>query len=258
MRRFGLVALALCALAAPRVALADAAPTYAEAAALYEQQQFAEAFDAFRRLVADEAPNPATLLGLGNAAYRSGDFVSATYAYEWGLRLKPGDEALTHNAGMARAHLVADVFQAGEPQSSATARILLARMPGRWTLIAGLVLWTLGWLLLAARQRGRLEGWTWLGVALLLAALPAFAHAGWQRQRLGGRVEGILQAAEVVVRSGPGQEYQSLYELHAGTVVRVLEERSGWRRVALPNGAEGWVQDPDLAVFGAIITLSPH
>ena len=249
--------LLLLLLAPASEARADAASRYAEASSLYEAKDFAAAKGAFAALLQEDGPHPDVLLGFGNSAYRLGDYVGATYAYEWGLRLAPGDPSLRQNLTVARTHLVSDVFPSAQSETALRAQEALARIPGRLTLLAALVLWTLGFLLLAARQRGFLEGWTWLGVALLLLSLPGFGHAAWQRQRLAGRTEGILQSTEVAVRSGPGPEYQQLFELHAGTVVRVLDERSGWRRVALPNAAEGWVEADDLAVFGQVETLSP-
>ena len=256
MRRLLLPAALLLVVAVPAPASrADAASDYAAAAALYEQKQFAPARDAFRALLEQAGPHPDALLGFGNSAYRLGDHVGAVYAYEWGLRIAPGDEALKENLELARFHLVSDVFPSAQSETAVRAQETLARIPGRLTLVIALALWTLGFLVLAARQRGRLEGWAWLGVALILLALPGFAHAGWQRQRLAGKTEGILQSTEVPVRSGPGPEYQQLFELHAGTVVRVLGERGTWRRVALPNAAEGWVEADDLAVFGRLDTL---
>lgn len=252
MRGAALVTLLL--FAAVATARADAPSQYAAAAALYEEQRYPEAEAAFRALLEDEGPHPVVLLGLGNSAYRQGEWVDAIYAYEWGLRLRPGDPALAENLALARSHVIADTFDAGS-EPAQRARAWLARVPGRITLLAALAAWTLGWVILALRQRGRLEGWTWLAVALVLTALPAFGHAAWQRQRLASKSEGVLRAAEVLVRSGPGEDYQTLYTLHAGTVLEVREQRAGWRRVALPNGAEGWVKGEELAVFGDLATL---
>lgn len=255
MSRIALLLLLLAVM--PMVASADEA-RFAEALGLYENQQFEEASEAFKAMIRDDGPHPATLLGLGNSAYRRADWISAVYAYEWGRRLDPADAAIAENLQRARSHLVADVFPSSESDAAVKARAWLARVPGRMTLLAGIIAWSLGFLLLAARLRGRLEGWTWLGIALILLSLPAFAHAAWQRERLGGRPEGILQATEISVRSGPGPEYQELFELHAGTLVEILETRPGWRRVVLPSATEGWVEARDVAVFGDLTTLAPR
>ncbi len=244
-------ALALAFAFAPAASVpASPEQDYATAMAHYEAGRYAEAEAAFRALVREHGEHPVALLGLGNAAYRTGSWVEAVHAYEWGLRLDPGNDALEANLAQARAHLIADVFATEESAGARQARLVLARVPGRLTLLAGLALWTLGWLVAAARLRGRMEGWTWLAVALILLATPAFAHAGWQRHRVTARVEGVLVPAKVDIRSGPGSAYQVLFTLHAGAVVTALEERTGWRRVRLPNGAEGWMPDASLALIG--------
>lgn len=43
------------------------------------------------------------------------------------------------------------------------------------------------------------------------------------------------------VRSGPGTEYAKISEVTSGTMLPVLEERSGWVRVTLADGSSGWV-----------------
>ena len=48
--------------------------------------------------------------------------------------------------------------------------------------------------------------------------------------------------AEVTVRSGPGETYIGEFSLHPGTVVRVIEEREGWLKIAFSPSLRGWAE----------------
>lgn len=73
----------------------------------------------------------------------------------------------------------------------------------------------------------------WIAVALLvLCLLPAGALA---QERY------ISDELSLDLRAGPGNQYRIERMVPAGTQVQVLEEDSGWSRVRLPDGLEGWV-----------------
>lgn len=231
------------------------AERHAAGVAAYEQGLFADASAAFLALVRDGHADPTILLGLGNAAYRRGRFIEAVYAYEWALLLAPADDDVAANLELARAHLVADQIPTDESAAAAKFREILRRIPSLWTAAAFVALWVFGWLVLAVRQRGRLVGLAWIGVAAILLSIPPAAHVAFRARDARGTLRGVLQAAQVEVRSGPGERYATLFTLHAGTVVEAEEERTGWRRIAIPHGPGGWVPSKDLAIFGRPETL---
>jgi hypothetical protein len=44
----------------------------------------------------------------------------------------------------------------------------------------------------------------------------------------------------LALRSGPGTTYPQLASMESGTLLRIVEARGDWRRVALTDGSEGW------------------
>jgi len=52
---------------------------------------------------------------------------------------------------------------------------------------------------------------------------------------------GTITANLVNVRQGPGMTFGVVAQVNAGTVVDVIHLQTGWVRVRLPNGVEGWV-----------------
>jgi SH3-like domain-containing protein len=53
--------------------------------------------------------------------------------------------------------------------------------------------------------------------------------------------QAIILTPKVDVRSEPRESATTLFVLHEGTKVMVLQDRNGWSEVRLPNGSVGWM-----------------
>ncbi len=92
-----------------------------------------------------------------------------------------------------------------------------------------------------------------LGLVALLLGATGFFTLSLRH----GPPRAVLQASKVEVKSGPGAQYATLFEIHAGALVRVLDERGDWRRVQLVDGPGGWLAADTVAIFGRPETLPP-
>ncbi len=52
----------------------------------------------------------------------------------------------------------------------------------------------------------------------------------------------VIVPLEVDAHTAPDSESVIRFKLHAGSEVRVQEEREGWLRIALPDGQQGWIE----------------
>ena len=106
-----------------------------------------------------------------------------------------------------------------------------------------LALWLLAGALAAARElarssaarRGLGRALAACGVVLLLGIGHAALLVDEQLSSTG-----IVLAPEVDVRSGPGGDYVTEFELHAGTRVQVQRRTGGWVQVVLSEELRGW------------------
>jgi hypothetical protein len=234
---------------------ASVAQRYAEGVAAYERRDFESASLIFNALVDAGEVQPTILMAMGNAAYRRERWVAAVYAFEWARMLAPMDQDVATNLELARARLVRDEFTDEGARGALRFREILRSVPTLWTGLAFALLWSFGWGLVALRQRGRAEGLGAVAIASLLLAVPLAAHLAFRVHDARGAEAALLQPTEVEVRSGPGDSYARIFTLHAGTLVATGEERAGWRRITLPQGAEGWAPASALAILGRPETL---
>lgn len=247
---FGLGLIALAALLAatglaPRALAADSLEQrMADAAARYEADDFAGATGIWESLAREGLEDSHLWYNLGNAYYQQGDLGRAILSYRRAERLAPRDAQLRDNLALARARRAdGDQVAAGGSAAPRAWRGLRSRVSSGEFAVAGLVLL---WLTAALAVLGLLRVLAWrrlrwplvgLGVLLPLVSIAAWT-AEWQDWN--GR-EAVLLAPQVGVTSGPGADFLTLFQIHAGAELRVEEERGDWLRVSLGEQLEGWI-----------------
>lgn len=81
-----------------------------------------------------------------------------------------------------------------------------------------------------------------IAAVLMLCFLLSVAMESYDRTK---RVCGVITAKEVIARQGDGKNYPESFTepLHAGTEFDLLEQRSGWLHIILPDESEGWIPE---------------
>ncbi|MGQ9708324.1 MAG: tetratricopeptide repeat protein [bacterium] len=52
----------------------------------------------------------------------------------------------------------------------------------------------------------------------------------------------VVTVPEVILRSGPGEEYKEIAAVHDGLEAKMVEHRTGWVLIQIPNGLGGWAK----------------
>jgi tetratricopeptide (TPR) repeat protein len=219
-----------------------------QAGALYLAGDHDGAARAWRALVDEGWESTGLHYDLGNALLRLGHRGRAIASYQRALQLDPGDADTQANLELARAQNVDRLV--GEAQPPLHLR-LLARTPDGVAVAVFGAAWCALWLLLWLRGRGSRSAGRWLGAAALLAALLAVAGGALLAGKAADRrtPSAVVIAPASPVREGASRTLKAAFELHEGTMVRVLEAQGDLARVRLVNGLEGWVASADLEVI---------
>jgi len=230
-------------------ATAGEARAHLEAAnALYLAGDFDGAVRGYRAILDAGWEGSALDLNLGNALARAGARGQAMASWLRALRLDPSDADARASLELARAQN-ADRL-AGEVDPPLHER--LAERTGDLTAVllfgaAWAAFWALLWLRSRATPSRRRLAATGATLAALLA-LPAGALLAWKAEDR-RTPSAVVVSAAAPVREGPARTLKPAFELHEGTVVRVLEARGDLARVRLANRLEGWVASADLEVL---------
>jgi hypothetical protein len=220
---------------------ADPAEQFVAANGAYEEADYSRAIESYRDVVTAGIQDGRLYFNLGNAYLRNGELGRAIASYRRARVLRPRDQDLRANQSFARGS-IKDAIEPPEP--SAVVSTLLfwyyALSPNELALLVllvNLLFWSSA-LVRVFRPDSEVLRWTSIVLLILLifTAGPLFA-----RRWLSPSVAVVLPQ-EIDAFTGPSLDSVVRFKLHAGTEVRVRDDREGWVRIALPDHQQGWVE----------------
>ncbi len=243
--RKAIFALTLMVLAEPLFAGSAALSLLNQGNDYYRQGDYPRAISEYQRALQSGIPNSDLYYNLGNAYYKSGDLGRAALCWWRSERLNPADPDLIANLALAQK-IVSDQFPIQEKKSLTDFFQQLrdlgpARKWGIWFSGSIWGFWVCLFLYLIFR--GRRVKRILLSLNLILAAMMLLTGLGFgARRHFENEPAGVVIAAKVSARSGPGENFSALFELPAGARVLVRECGSGYCKVGFPPGMIGWVE----------------
>ena len=245
--------LLACALVAGIAPLASQpAATLARAQDHYARGDHAAALAAYDS-VAVTHRSAALLFNIGNCHMKLDDVPRAILHYERAIRLQPGAEDIQANLDHARSLVVDRVnelpaFSLG----SLWDRLRGGRDVDQWAR-RSLWLCLLTFLLAAAALLLGRQLWRRVLFATaalgLLSTVTAMVLAAHRIAEVKDRSEAIIMRPKVDVLGEPRAGATTVFVLHEGTKVSVLQEQDGWYEVKLGNGSVGWAAPASLVII---------
>lgn len=222
---------------------------YRQGNGFYEREQYSEASRIYERILQLGFEHGSVYYNLGNAYFKQQETGRAILAYERAARLRPRDRDIRTNLEIANLRTV-DRIQTGDPWVGE--RLLKSFTVDEATLgvsIPGLVLLLLCIGFVLAKSNTARRRIYRLGAVSAVILLLTGTVAGVRFYDHFWTIEAIILDQESPARSGPGENYDPLFSLHEGTKVSIVEQRSGWKRVLLPDGKEGWISRESLSII---------
>jgi len=219
-----------------------AAEVFLKANAAYEEGAYAKAAAGYQRLVGEGFDDGKVQFNLGNALLRSGELGRAIASYLRGRTARPRDEDVRANLDFARQS-TKDAIEPPEPSEVLSTLFfwhfrLSHRELATGLLAVNLIFWVVLGLGLVWPNRELIRWAALLLLVLLLTlAMSVLAH------RFVDRPVAVIVPQEVNAHTAPEGSSVVRFKLHAGTELRVQDQRQGWVRVSLPDGQQGWIAE---------------
>ncbi len=254
------------AAAAPVIALLLALPLGAQAAESYPDSlwtagveaysagQWAEALQDWSDVAATGLRSKELYYNLGNAYFKTGETAQAVLNYERALRLDPSDADVRYNLEFARAMTQDRIDEVPEFILKTWIRKIGYWMSSDAWAVLSLVFLALTLALVLLFLLGPTAGMRrtgfFAGIATLLLSLAAFGFARSQKADAERHDEAIVMRPVSSVTSSPSSDAaKSLFILHEGTKVKVLDEVSGYKDIELADGRRGWIASDDIEII---------
>ncbi|MDQ7026080.1 MAG: hypothetical protein Q9P01_09780 [Anaerolineae bacterium] len=209
----------------------------------YRLRDYLTAITLYEEAIDSGQHDSTTFYNLGNAYYEAENLGQAMLNYRRALLYLPRDTNLNINIARIRA-------QRSTITTSETDWLnqLATLSNDTFTLFELSLLIFVGWIvffviLAIDVVRGFHDGNTRLfvvvmGIILLIGLVLMGSRLYVETQR----PTAVVLSNSVNVMSGPGEDYLSIYTIHAAAEVRIMEEVDDWLRFALPDGRGGWLQ----------------
>ncbi|MBL8919708.1 MAG: tetratricopeptide repeat protein [Myxococcaceae bacterium] len=221
---------------------AEAQALFTEANDAYYRQEYSAAKDKYERLIAAGQSGPDVLFNLGTTHLAANELGPAILFLTRAARLAPSDDDIAAQLAVAQQRQLDQVVGAedAEPFLQRLGRAVDERLVSWGFLIA----WWVAFGLLFVFLRGSSHRWAFgLATAAVFAvALGLGGLVGVQAWVSTSVKEAVVMAATAKAREFPGDTAKVAFEVHAGLLVRVMEDSGRFVRIRLPNALEGWVE----------------
>ncbi len=232
----------------------DADSLWNQAVKDYTEENYQEALASFTALEADGYVSGELYYNIGNCYYKLGNCLGQSILYyERALKLDPSYEDAQVNLAIAREYTLDRIDEVPE-------FILLTWIKAfrdtvssdAWAWIALVLFLVTAVMVLLFRFGGspalRKTAFA-LAVAALLMTIISAVFAFNLRSELESEDEAVVTVPVSSVKSSPGSADQSLFILHEGTKVSVVDRLGEWYRIELSDGRQGWLETEDVEII---------
>jgi tetratricopeptide (TPR) repeat protein len=194
--------------------------------------------------------NTELYFNLGNAYFKLTDYPNALLNYERALKLNPNDEDIRFNISIANSRLedkietVPELFY--KRWFVSIRQMASADVWGIVFIVSLLIssgcffLYVLG-NAIVLRKLGFYAGLMMLVASCLFLSLGISMYKQQTNHN-----QAIVFSGSVPVKSSPVDSGTSLFVIHAGTKVNLIDELGDWVKIQLADGNEGWLPLSDL------------
>ncbi|WP_432672574.1 tetratricopeptide repeat protein [Flavobacterium sp. SM2513] len=217
---------------------------------LYHKNQFQDAVQAYESVLKTNKQSAELYFNLGNSYYKLNKVAPAIYNFEKALLLKPNDKDILNNLAFAQKLQIDEVKEIPEVGfEKVLTNLTSSRNYNSWAWVAVfgsffILLFFIFYYFSHSTVLKRLFfGGMFLSLLVMLLAL--FAAISEKNNDTLFR-PAIVFDEQVEVKSEPKADAPNAFILHEGTKVEVKENLDNWRRIALPDGADGWILDSSI------------
>lgn len=218
---------------------------------LYKKGLFSQAASQYQVLVDSGYSSYELYYNLGNAYFKAKNTKAAILNYEKAKLLNPRDKDLDYNLSLVRSNLIdkieiiPDIFFIEWIKS-----IRNIFSVNSWSFLSiGFFILSLGlflWYFFASEINMKKTAF-YIGLSLLGFALVSGLFAYSEDRLLDNEKTAIIYVPAVTVKSTPAESGTSLFILHEGTKVQIIDKIDNWHKIKIPDGNQGWVKISDLA-----------
>jgi len=209
----------------------------------YSNKQYQAAAKAYEDLI--KYNNGHLYYNLGNTYYRLGRMGPAILNYLRAKTLIPRDKDLEANL---RSAYLETIDHLEEKPSMNIFLSWLDDFNQVETIVAVVATNLLFWLAMIFHLFFRTDFWRLARNTTLCLLLLTLISSGAKHYWNTNHLTGVVLANTVDVKSSPGADGVTLFQLHEGAVAAISERNDDWYQIELPDNKKGWVKKETIGI----------
>lgn len=211
----------------------------------YKNQEYEAAIESWKEILKNEETSAALYFNLGNTYYKLNQIGPSIYFYEKALQLSPNDPDIKNNLAFAENARIDFI----EPIPKSIFSKWYQSITGifsydGWAIVS--IICSIGFVILflryyfsdKERSKRLFFGSSILMLFLMIIAVSmAFiTFNDYKKDQFA-----IVFSEELIVKSEPTLSGSSIFKLHEGTKVEIIDRDGDWVRIQLEDGKDGWI-----------------
>jgi len=221
-----------------------------EATELYNNGEYSAAIENYEQIIENGEHSASLYFNLGNCYYKLNSIGPSIYYYEKALLLSPNNKEIQNNLRFAQNMRLDAIEEMPKTELSRIYNVIVGMFSSdQWAYFAvGFVfLFVLAYMAYYFLRSANQKRATFISSILLLVlgvVCILMAYLNYQQYKKDDPA--IIFSKEVKVNSEPNNNSSTIFTIHEGTKVNVLDELDDWKRIRIADGQTGWLKDDNV------------
>ncbi|MBO0330771.1 tetratricopeptide repeat protein [[Muricauda] lutisoli] len=217
-----------------------------EATELYNNGEYSAAIENYKEILENGEHSASLYFNLGNCYYKLNAIGPSIYYYEKALLLSPNNEEIKNNLRFAQNMRLDAIEEMPKTELSRIYSSIVGMFGyNKWAYFAVVfvflfVLAYMAYYFLRPANQKRAAFISSMFSLALCVACVLLAYLNHQQNK--NNDPAIVFSKEVNVNSEPNSNSNTIFTIHEGTKVNILDELDDWRRIRIADGQTGWLQ----------------
>lgn len=218
---------------------------FSNANELYQQEKYEAAIEQYELIEELQLQSDELFFNLGNSYYKLNKVAPAIYYFEKSLKLNPSNADAKTNLEFANRMTIDAIEELPKTIFQDFSEAIIYKLQYEtWAKMAvifsffGAIIFLLYHFSFSSRKKLLYFNVSILGGFLFVVSL-AFAFKAYDYQA--NRIEAIIFKQTTEIKNAPTLNSDTVFKLHEGTKVIVLDEIDDWKKIKLADGKIGWL-----------------
>lgn len=216
----------------------------------YNEGEFERAISDYEAIIESGEHSAELYFNLANAYYKTHSIAPSIYYYEKALLLQPNDKDILNNLGFAQKMTIDEISESPQVGFGKLYHNLLNTLSfdawAKWA-ITSVICFVLFFLLYYFANNTYVKRVTFVGSFVAAFLALGILFIAFQKFEIDHKYEQAIVFAQAVdVKNEPNAKSNSVFKLHEGTKVKVIDNLAGWSLIEIADGLKGWIPSAEI------------